>query len=40
MQRRYTNLVASRLIPVADMIEKIYGFGKVVEKEIKLAYNQ
>ena len=40
MQRRYTNLVASRLIPVADMIEKIYGFGRVVEKEIKLAYNQ
>ena len=39
MQRRYTNLVASRLIPVADMIENIYGYGKVVAQEVGLVYN-
>lgn len=40
MKRRYTKLVASRLIPVADVIKEIYGYGKVVAQEVRLAYKQ
>ena len=35
MQRRYTHLVASRLLPVADLISKIYS-GKI-ESDILLT---